>query len=294
MAVTTSKDKIDQLWDKVTSQNRAASVQKTDSEHINTVRADAGDETDKEQQSKIGWFSPQYTISPTVALNPAVMKANRCIALDSHAPELDAYRVLRTQILQKTREAGGNTIMITSAVPGEGKTVTAINLSITLAREFQQTVLLMDCDLRNQAVQKYMGYESKGGVIDYLLNDRPMSELIVWPEIEKLTVVSGGRNMHESSELLGSQRMKELVEDLRTRYPSRYVIFDMPAILDGADTLAFAPLVDHILLTVREGSTAIQEVKRSIELLPPGKLLGMVLNRHADGLPFKQKHNRTV
>lgn len=240
-------------------------------------------------RSRIGWFSPQYTISPTVVLDPAIMKANRCIALDSQAPELDAYRVLRTQILQKTRESGGNTIMITSAVPGEGKTVTAINLSITLAREFQQTVLLMDCDLRNQTVHKYMGYESTGGVIDYLLNDRPMSELIAWPGVEKLTVVSGGRNMTESSELLGSQRMKELVEDLRTRYPSRYVIFDMPAILDGADALAFAPLVDHVVLAVREGSTSIQDVKRSVSLLPPGKLLGLVMNRHTGSLPFQQK-----
>jgi len=246
-------------------------------------------ETAGSDRLKSGWFSPQYTISPMVTLNPATMKANRCIALDSQAPELDAYRILRTQILQKTRETGGNTIMITSAVPGEGKTVTAINLSITLAREFQQTVLLMDCDLRNQMVHRYMGYESKGGVIDYLLNDRPMSELITWPGVEKLTVVSGGRKMTESSELLGSLRMRELVEDLRTRYPSRYVIFDMPAILDGADALAFVPLVDHVVLTVREGLTSIQDVKRSIELLPPGKLLGLVINRHTGSLPFNQK-----
>jgi len=246
-------------------------------------------ETAGSDRLKSGWFSPQYTISPMVTLNPATMKANRCIALDSQAPELDAYRILRTQILQKTRETGGNTIMITSAVPGEGKTVTAINLSITLAREFQQTVLLMDCDLRNQMVHRYMGYESKGGVIDYLLNDRPMSELITWPGVEKLTVVSGGRKMTESSELLGSLRMRELVEDLRTRYPSRYVIFDMPAILDGADALAFVPLVDHVVLTVREGLTSIQDVKRSIELLPPGKLLGLVMNRHTGSLPFNQK-----
>jgi non-specific protein-tyrosine kinase len=247
-------------------------------------------ETAGSDRLKSGWFSPQYTISPMVTLNPATMKANRCIALDSQAPELDAYRILRTQILQKTRETGGNTIMITSAVPGEGKTVTAINLSITLAREFQQTVLLMDCDLRNQMVHRYMGYESKGGVIDYLLNDRPMSELITWPGVEKLTVVSGGRKMTESSELLGSLRMRELVEDLRTRYPSRYVIFDMPAILDGADALAFVPLVDHVVLTVREGLTSIQDVKRSIELLPPGKLLGLVMNRHTGSLPFNQKN----
>jgi non-specific protein-tyrosine kinase len=116
-----------------------------------------------------------------------------------------------------------------------------------------------------------------------------MSELIAWPGVEKLTVVSGGRNMTESSELLGSQRMKDLVEDLRTRYPSRYVIFDMPAILDGADALAFAPLVDHVVLAVREGSTSIQDVKRSVSLLPPGKLLGLVMNRHTGSLPFQQK-----
>ncbi len=271
-------------------------ITEMDSSEINkdtsgsALNSDDFDEDAGYDHSRIGWFSPQYTISPKARLNPATMKANRCIAIDSQSPELDAYRVLRTQILQKTRDGGGNTIMITSAVPGEGKTVTAINLSITLARDFQQTVLLVDCDLRNQRVHQYMGYESSGGVIDYLVNNRPMSELITWPGIEKLTVVSGGINMYESSELLGSQRMKELVEDLRTRYPSRYVIFDMPAILDGADALAFVPLVDHVVLAVREGSTSIQDVKKSVSLLPPGKLLGLVMNRHTGSLPFQQKN----
>ncbi len=281
MNMMSGENRIDKLHEKMTGLSSSVEIDDNSQEIC---------DASSPEKSKSGWFSPQYTVSPTVTLNPATLKSNRCIALDSQAPELDAYRVLRTQILQKTRDGGGNTIMITSAVPGEGKTVTAINLSITLAREFQQTVLLVDCDLRNQMVHRYMGYESTGGVIDYLLNDRPMSELIIWPGVEKLTVVSGGRNMTESSELLGSERMQNLVEDLRSRYPSRYVIFDMPAVLDGADALAFAPLVDHIVITVREGTTPYEQIKQTIELLPPGKLLGLVLNRHTGSKPFDQKN----
>ncbi|MBT0666195.1 tyrosine protein kinase [Geobacter pelophilus] len=237
---------------------------------------------------KFGWVSPQYTVSRSVTLDPATLAANRCVAIDQQAPELDAYRVLRTQILQRTRQGGGNTIMVSSALPGEGKSITAINLALTFAREFQQTVLLVDCDLRRQSVHRYLGYESDCGVIDYLLNDQPVPELITWPGIEKLTIISGGRSLGESSELLGSARMKDLVDDMRLRYPERYVIFDLPALLDGADALAFAPLVDHIVLAVREGSTPIDDVKRSIEMLPQGKLLGLVMNRH-QGPPIKKR-----
>jgi non-specific protein-tyrosine kinase len=240
-------------------------------------------------RQKFGWVSPQYTVSRSVTLDPATLAANRCVAIDHQAPELDAYRVLRTQILQRTRQGGGNTIMVSSALPGEGKSVTAINLALTFAREFQQTVLLVDCDLRRQSVHQYLGYESDRGVIDYLLNDQPVSELITWPGIEKLTIISGGRNLNESSELLGSVRMKELVDDMRVRYPERYVIFDLPALLDGADALAFAPLVDHIVLTVREGSTPIDDIKRAMGMLPKGKLLGLVMNRHKGPKVKKRK-----
>ena len=236
-------------------------------------------------KEKIGWLSPRYTISRSVTLDLAKLEANRCVAINPQALELDAYRVLRTQLLQRTREGGGNTILVTSALPGEGKTLTAINLAITFAREFQQTVLLVDCDLKRQMVHEYLGYESDCGVIDFLLNDRPVSELMTWPGIEKLTIISGGRNLTESSELLGCVRMRELVHDLRSRYPERYVIFDLPSVLEGADALAFAPFVDHVVMTVREGKTPIQDINRAIGMLPADKLLGLVMNRHTGGLP---------
>lgn len=227
-----------------------------------------------------GWHSPTYDQSRTIKLVPEITTSNRCIAFTDQPQVVDAYKVLRTQILQKMQILGGNSLMVTSAEPGDGKTTTAINLALTMAKEFQQTVLLVDCDLQQQDVHKQMGYESDRGLIDYLVDDCPVSELFTWPGIEKISVISGGRLIRESTELLGSPRMKELVSDMKLRYPDRFVIFDMQSISAGADALVFAPLVDHIIMVVQEGKTRISEVKRSAGMLPEEKLLGVLLNRH--------------
>lgn len=227
-----------------------------------------------------GWHSPNYDQSRTIKLVPEITTSNRCIAFTDQPQVVDAYKVLRTQILQKMQLLGGNSLMVTSAQPGDGKTTTAINLALTMAKEFQQTVLLVDCDLQQQDVHKQMGYKSERGLINYLLDDCPVSELFTWPGIEKISVISGGRLIRESTELLGSPRMKELVSDMKVRYPDRFVIFDMQSISAGADALVFAPLVDHIIMVVQEGKTPLKEIKRSVDMLPEGKLLGLMLNRH--------------
>lgn len=234
-------------------------------------------------REKIGWVSPAYTVSRSVHLDPQLVARNKCVAFLSDADEVESYRVLRTQILQRSRERGGNTIMITSALPGEGKTLTAVNLALTFAKEFRQTALLVDCDLRRQRIHELLGIGGEKGLNEYLLDDCPISELMVWPGVEKLTLISGGRTITESSELLGSPRMKELVEDMKHRYPERYVIFDVPAVLSGADALAFAPLVDHIVVTVKAGETPMSEVTRAVRMLPREKVLGVVLNRRRRG-----------
>lgn len=227
-----------------------------------------------------GWHSPTYDQSRKIRLVPEITTSNRCIAFADQPQVVDAYKVLRTQILQKMQLLGGNSLMVTSAQPGDGKTTTAINLALTMAKEFQQTVLLVDCDLQQQDVHKQLGYESNRGLIDYLLDDCPVSELFTWPGIEKISVISGGRLIRESTELLGSPRMRELVSDMKLRYPGRFVIFDMQSISAGADALVFAPLVDHIIMVVQEGKTPVSEIKRTVEMLPEGKLLGLMLNRH--------------
>lgn len=234
------------------------------------------------ERENAGWVSPTYNKSRTIHLDPAVLADNRCVGIFPYAREAEVYKVLRTQILEATKEKGGNTIMITSALPGEGKTLTAINLAFTFAKLFEQTVLLVDGDLKQQAIHKILGFVSEKGLIDHLVDDTPLSDLMIWPGIDKLTLISGGRSVSESAELFRSTRMRELVNEMKTRYPDRYVFFDVPPILGGADTLDFIPLVDHVLVVVQYGATPIDEVKRAIELIPQEKVIGFVLNRSED------------
>ena len=234
-------------------------------------------------QEKMGYVSPSYTVSRSVTLNPQVLATNRCVGYQHDSPELEFYKVLRTQILQRTN-GRGSTVMVTSALPGEGKTLTAINLAFTFAKEFKQTALLVDCDLRNQQIHKVLGFPSEKGVVDYLLNDCPIKELFVWPGVEKLTVISGGKTVKESSELLGSPGMKNLVADMKNRYHDRYVFFDVPPLLTSADATAFAPYVDYILVAVQAGQTSLQDVNRALRLLPHEKVLGLVMNRQKSAM----------
>lgn len=241
-------------------------------------------------KEKAGWVSPSYTKSQSMWVDPTVAARNKCIAVIPNAPEVEQYKVLRRKILNLTREHGWNTIMITSALPGEGKTLTAINLSLTFAREFDQTVLLVDCDFRKQGVHEMLGIDSDKGLIDYLLSDTPINDVMIWPKIEKFTLISGGKTIQDSAEFLGSQRMKELFTDMKTRYPDRCVFFDVPPLLSGADALTFASLVDCVIVVVQAERTPLDDIKRALEMVPEGKLLGLVVNRQKSALneyPYK-------
>jgi protein-tyrosine kinase len=226
-----------------------------------------------------GWISPVYSQCREVQLKTGRLIENRCVAVLPGAPELEHYKMLRTQIQQRTEGKGGCTVMVTSALPGEGKTLTSINLAFTFAKDFEQTVLLVDCDLKQQKIHDYLGIPAGKGLIDFLTNGTTLKELIVWPGIEKITLISGGRPFMESAEVLGSPRMRALVTDMKERYPERYVFFDAPPVLTGADAIAFAPLVDWILFVVESGRTAVTDINRALELLPAEKILGLVLNR---------------
>jgi non-specific protein-tyrosine kinase len=235
--------------------------------------------SNKSKKDKAGWIAPVYSDSKTVELDPNVAAENRIVCMLPDSPEIDFYKILRTQIQHRTKDKGWNTVMVTSVNPGEGKTLTAINLSITFAKEFNQTVLLVDSDLMRQNIHKYLGFESESGLIDYLVDDRPLKDFIIWPGIDKLTLISGGRTIYDSSELLGSPRMKTLINEMKTRYPNRYVFFDVPPILGGADAIVLAPLVDCIIMVVAEGQTSIHDIQKALQLLPQEKFLGFVMNR---------------
>jgi len=195
-------------------------------------------------------------------------------------PFVDAFKILRTQVMRRLRENGWNVLGITSPGDGEGKTLTAVNLAISLGMETAQTVLLVDANLRNPTIHEVFGLEDCPGLADYLLDDTPIENLLVHPGIGRLVLLPGGRTVQNSAELLTSHKMLALVEEFKHRYPSRIVIFDLPPLLQTADVLAFSPYTDALLLVVEEGKTSADDVQRALSLVKDSRpILGTVLNK---------------
>ena len=229
------------------------------------------------------WKVPVYSESRKVSINIDLAVQNHCVALSDAYEETNCYKVLRTQLRHLGKQRNWNTMMVTSTSPNEGKTVTSINLAATFAREYNQTVLLVDADLRMQMIHRYLGYSSKRGLLDYLDGSADMKDIIAWPGIDKFTIISGQRVVENSSEIISSPRMQSLMAELKNRYSDRFVIFDAPPILGVADALAFAPLVDCIVIVVGAGVTNQNDLKEAIKLLPQEKIAGFVLNRNKGG-----------
>jgi len=223
-----------------------------------------------------------YNLTRTLPVDPNNLRRHRIIAggWEAGSSVVEGYKVLRTHFLHHTAKEGQNTLMITGAFPGEGKTVTAINLGIILSHEINHTVLLVDADLRSPTVTRYFGLGDQPGIVDYLTTGVPIQELLIHPQgIPKLVVLPAGRAVPQAAELLNSPVMRDLVQELKHFYPNRYVIFDLPPILVYADALAFAPLMDGILVVVEAHKTPKESIQQCQEMLQKFKLLGFVLNK---------------
>ncbi len=227
--------------------------------------------------------SPQdvsYTRTRTVKVANKVLRENRIITGIGDGHFKDAYKILSTQVLQRLRENSWNVLAITSPGAGEGKTLTAINLAASLAMEVDYTVLLVDANLRHPSIHEHLQLPQGKGLSEYLLDDEPVENLLVHPaEIDHLTILPGGRPLMNSSEMLNSPKMSRLVDEMKSRYASRIVIFDLPPVLSAADALAFSPYVDAALLVVEEGKSRKQDVERAVDLLGSTNIIGTVLNK---------------
>lgn len=225
------------------------------------------------------WEPPLYKESFQYQLQPDIVENNLGVCINPDSKEIEQYKILRTRIHNRARDQKMNTIMITSPHRNEGKTVTAINMGFVFARDLKQTVLLVDCDFKGQDIHDYLGIDSKFSLIDYFLDDTPLNELIIWPGIDKLTLISGDRTVADSSELLSSEKMENLVKEMGRRYDDRYVFFDAPPVLEHAEAIAMAPMMDGIIMVVEAGKTSRKDVQKAVSLLPPEKFLGFVLNK---------------
>lgn len=200
-------------------------------------------------------------------------------AKDPDSPTSEEYRKLKSLVVKLTKTGDfQNTLMVTSSVSREGKTITALNLAITLAQEFDHTVLLVDADLRRPAVHRYLGITPGLGLTDCLTKGVDVRDALMQTGIGKLMLLSSGTHIPNPVELTASSRMRELVKELKNRYTDRYVIFDTPPVLPFAEAHAIGSMVDGVLFVVGEGCISASGIREALGILKETKILGVVYN----------------
>jgi Mrp family chromosome partitioning ATPase len=225
----------------------------------------------------------QYTTTKSFSPQPALLESNRVVNTTGPGPVTAAFRMLRTQVLQRLDEHNWRALAIFSPRSDDGKTTTAINLALNLANDQSHTVLLVDFDLKRPTMASKLGLCPEKGTDDLLRGEANIAECLYHPEgFDRLVLLPARAAMANSSEALAGPRARDLIAELRGRYPDRILLFDLPPILEADDALAFAPLVECGLVVVSEGVTRREDLLRCMELLRRTPIVGTVLNRAAE------------
>ncbi|QJT07963.1 XrtA-associated tyrosine autokinase [Oceanidesulfovibrio marinus] len=218
-------------------------------------------------------FAPQTT--PLQVRSELIVMAQQ-----PHSPIAEEYRKLKEAIIKQTRRDNEfrNTIMVTSALAGEGKTLTAINLAMSLAQEYDNTVLLVDGDLRRPSIGGHFDLDVKTGLAQCLTGEADIGDVLVRTGHGKLAVLPSGPPSYNALELFSSRWMADLVLELKHRYDDRYIIFDTPPVLPFAEARLLSKLVDSVLLVVREGVPTPDHIADTLQALGGATILGAVYN----------------
>lgn len=195
----------------------------------------------------------------------------------------EEFRIIKNSVLRNRWQENSslhNLIMVTSAVPGEGKTFTAINLAMSISTEKDLTVLLIDGDLSRPSIVKRLGITAKKGLLD-LLEDPSLDvgDVILRTNVESLSIIPAGKPNHMSTELLASTRMKRLVEEISKRYPDRIIVFDAPPVLATTESSILARHADQIVFVVEAEGTRRSAVKSALDLISTCPNIGLILNK---------------
>jgi capsular exopolysaccharide synthesis family protein len=242
--------------------------------------------------------APRREVPPPIArpvkplgLPRRLYDASACLQNRIMVPEADArankgvlpgYRLLRTRVLQRARASRWSTLAVTSAGPGEGKSVTALNLAISLAREGNQDVFLLDCDMRNPSLCRYIGVEPPAEISDYFRGKASVHDLLFDIGIEHLALAGGVTSTDSASELLANGRFEELLREIRPLSVNPLILVDLPPMINTDDALVVAPRVDALVLVAAEGLTRRDELEKALGLLAEYPIAGVILNRTAE------------
>ena len=221
-----------------------------------------------------------FRILSFASVEPGTMERNKIIPEIGDKAAITAYKVLRTRVLQRMRSNKYRSLIVTGAGPGEGKSLTACNLAVSISKDVNQSVFLIDLDLTRPSVARYFGLEADAGIGDYLTGNAQIEDIVYAPKnMDRIAIIPNRGPVENSSDLLASPRMKELMKWLSEQGGRPLVIFDMPPVLACDDVLAFSPLVDALLMVVSEEMTQRDSLSRALEMVADCNLLGIVLNR---------------
>jgi exopolysaccharide/PEP-CTERM locus tyrosine autokinase len=197
----------------------------------------------------------------------------------SFSPVSEEYKKLKARIMRMTKqEPFRNVLLVTSAVGGEGKSVTAANLALSLARDYDHSVLLIDADTRKPALHALLNVKPGTGLSDCIADGVDIGSALIKVGNGNLQFLPAGRKNENPVELFSSQRMQKIIAEMKHRYPDRYIIIDTPPVLLFAETKMMSGLADGIIFVVREGLAPLQHVMEALDLLKDEHLLGVVYN----------------
>jgi len=221
----------------------------------------------------------EYNKTQIVNLNQECLNNHRIVAFNKSNQNSVSFDLLRTQVLRLMKENNWRTLAITSPEPEAGKTVVSINLAMSISQQTDQTVMLVDFDLRRPKVMRYLGLDVDVSLNEVLENKNSVQDALINPNMPHLVILPVKAPVAKASEMLGSKKVKSLVNDLKNRYEDRIVIFDLPPILNLDDTLAVLPSIDCVLLVIGNGMSTHKDISESIQHLGDANLLGYVLNK---------------
>jgi exopolysaccharide/PEP-CTERM locus tyrosine autokinase len=228
--------------------------------------------------------------SRKIELNLAALAAAGIVTPQAPRSHLaDQYRVIKRPLIANAVGRGasmvthGNLIMVTSALPGEGKSFTSINLAMSIAAELDHTVMLVDADVARPSVLKMLGLPPGPGLLELLEGKAEMASVLMRTNVDKLTILPSGAPHPKATELLASDAMSALLQDMATRYPDRIIIFDSPPLLLTTESRVLATHMGQIVIVVHADQTLQSTVKQALATIESCPVKMTVLNKARSG-----------
>ena len=231
---------------------------------------------------------PAVSFEPlqTIEISEAACREHRVIVSEDdrrQAPQADAaYRLIRSKVGRRMQRDNWTSFAVSSPRQGDGKTVTTLNLALSIAREKQRPVYVLDLDMRNPSVCEYLGVKGLRPLTEYFAGNAQPADVLYQTTIPYFFIAGSHERVDGASEMLSGPRLEELVQHIRLRSPDAIVIMDLPPVNVTDEALVVAPRVDAMVVVVAEGKTQREDLSRTLSALSEFTIAGVVVNRSSD------------